>query len=271
MTIDDLGGALAGWPVERVSACVTDPMAVLASGGDPVWTVRLASISKLLTTYAGLVAVDQGMISLDEPAGVATVRHLLAHTAGYDFDTGRMVAEPGARRVYSNVGIEVFADHLAHRVGMSFEDFFQQAVLGPLGMTHTVLEGSPSRGAVSCVADLARFAQELLLPMLISPDTLSEATSIQFPDLAGVLPGVGRFDPNPWGLGFEIKGRKSPHWSGTRTSAETFGHFGGSGTFLWVDPTAGIATIALADREFDEWAMATWPAFSDEMIRRYRH
>ena len=148
MTIDDLGGALAGWPVERVSACVTDPMAVLASGGDPVWTVRLASISKLLTTYAGLVAVDQGMISLDEPAGVATVRHLLAHTAGYDFDTGRMVAEPGARRVYSNVGIEVFADHLAHRVGMSFEDFFQQAVLGPLGMTHTVLEGSPSRGAM---------------------------------------------------------------------------------------------------------------------------
>ena len=59
---------------------------------------------------------------------------------------------------------------------------------------------------------------------------------MQFPGLVGVLPGFGRMDPNDWGLGFELRDAKSPHWTGARNSPRTFGHFGGSGTFLWVDP-----------------------------------
>lgn len=267
--MDDLGGVLAGWPVGRVSACVTDSMAVLASGGDPVWITRLASISKLLTTYAGLVAIEEGTITLDESAGTATVRHLLSHAAGYDFDSGRTAAAVGTKRIYSNVGIEIFADHLAGKAGIPFGEYLEEAVLGPLGMTHTTLTGSAAHGVESCVADLARFAQELMMPLLISAATLAEATTVQFPDLAGVVPGVGRFDPNPWGLGFEVKGQKAPHWTGTRTSPRTFGHFGGAGTFLWVDPEARIAAVALTDRPFDDWALTTWPAFSDEVIIRY--
>ena len=62
-----------------------------------------------------------------------------------------------------------------------------------------------------------------------------------------------------WGLGFELKDAKSPHWTGTRNSRRTFGHFGGSGTFLWVDPEPGLATACLTDREFDEWASRHGP------------
>ena len=45
----------------------------------------------------------------------------------------------------------------------------------------------------------------------------------------------------------ELRDRKSPHWTGSRNSERTFGHFGRSGTFLWVDPEPGIA-LALPHR-----------------------
>ena len=80
------------------------------------------------------------------------------------------------------------------------------------------------------------------------------------------MPGFGRVDPCDWGLGFELKGTKSPHWTGTTNSPETFGHFGGSGTFLWVDPVAGVAAAALTDRDFDSWAKEMWPPFADAVI-----
>ena len=80
---------------------------------------------------------------------------------------------------------------------------------------------------------------------------------------------MGRFSPCPWALGFEIRGAKNPHWTGTTNSPSTFGHFGGAGTFAWVDPAVGVASLALTDRPFDDWAeaaLALWPAFSDAVL-----
>jgi len=82
----------------------------------------------------------------------------------------------------------------------------------------------------------------------------------------GVLPGYGMQRPNDWGLGFELRAHKSPHWTGSRNSPETFGHFGRSGTFLWVDPKSGAACVALTDRDFDQWGKDAWPVFSDEVL-----
>ena len=96
--------------------------------------------------------------------------------------------------------------------------------------------------------------------------TLVTATTVQFPGLRGVLPGYGPQVANDWGLGLEIKGAKSPHWTGTTNSSTTFGHFGQSGTMLWVDPVAGLALVALADRAFGHWARAAWPALSDAVL-----
>ena len=53
---------------------------------------------------------------------------------------------------------------------------------------------------------------------------------------------------------------------GSTTSARAFGHFGGSGTFLWVDPAAGIACAALTTREFGEWAKDAWPRLSEAVL-----
>lgn len=269
--MDDLAELLHGWPVPTATAGVTDASGTLALGGDPGWRVRTASVSKLLVGLAALVAVEEGAVDLDEPAGPdgSTVRHLLAHTSGLAFDTDAVLAQPGQRRIYSNVGIERFSEHLAARTGIAFADYLRQAVMEPLGMRDTALAGSPAHDVVSTVDDLLLFCRELLHPRLVAPATLAGATRVQFPGVAGVVPGVGRFEPNDWGLAFELRDGKQPHWTGTLCSPRTFGHFGGSGTFLWVDPQARLACVALTSREFGPWALQAWPQFSDEVLRRY--
>jgi CubicO group peptidase (beta-lactamase class C family) len=152
---------------------------------------------------------------------------------------------------------------------MPFEEYLRLGVLDPLGMADTQLRGSPARAMLSTVSDLLIFCRELLGPTLVSAATLAEATRPQFPQLGGVLPNVGRFDPNPWGLTFEIRDGKQPHWTGKSNSAATFGHFGGVSSFLWVDPSAKLAAVALTDRAFGPWALEAWPGFSDSILQRY--
>lgn len=202
-------------------------------------------MTKLLTSYAALVAVEEGVFELDDPAGPAgsTVRHLLAHTSGLGFDEHRVFAEPGNRRLYSNAGFDVLARTLSEAAGIEFSRYAAEAVFEPLGMTDTLINTahkSPAgAGGLSTVADLARFAAELQAPKLLDPSTLRQATrEVAFPGAGGVLPGYGHQRPNDWGLGFEIRDGKSPHWTGAANSPGTFGHFGQSGTFLWVDPRA---------------------------------
>lgn len=245
---------------------------VAGSHGPTGHRFALASVTKPLTAYAALIAVEEGAVELDEPAGPAgsTLRHLLAHTSGLAFDEDRPMAEPGTRRIYSNAGFEALGDHLAKVTEIPFPQYLHEAVLEPLGMTATELPGSPAKDAVSSADDLSRFAAELLSPRLLSPATLDEATSVVFPGLKGVLPGYGNQSPNDWGLGFEIRDGKSPHWTGTSSSPRTFGHFGQSGTFLWVDPDAGAACVALADRDFGQWAVDAWPPFTDAVLAELR-
>lgn len=259
---------IEGWPVEQAAAGVTGPQATSAVAGDRDWRVRIASITKALVAYAGLVAVEEGSLRLDEPAGPpgSTVRHLLAHAAGYPFNGRHTLMLPGRRRIYSNTGFDVFGEVLAAATGMSVADYLDAGVFQPLGMARSELRGSPAHGIHSTVGDLLLFGRELLAPHLIDKSTLAEATTEQFPGLSGVIPGLGRYDPNPWGLGFELKGNKRPHWTATHGSPRTFGHFGGSGTFLWVDPDARLACVALTNREFGDWAPPLWSSFSDRIL-----
>ena len=232
---------------------------------DPVF--RWASVTKLVTALAALVAAEEGTIDLDEPAGPegSTVRHLLAHASGLPFESGGPTGRPGRRRVYSNVGVELLADRVAARAEMPFAEYLAAAVLLPLGM-RAELRGSPAADLQGTLDDLLALACELQAPRLVAPETLAEATSVQFPGLAGVLPDLGRFDPNDWGLGFELRDDKSPHWTGSRNSPRTFGHFGGSGTFLWVDPDARLALGCLTDLDFGPWALEAWPRLSDAVL-----
>ncbi|MEN9802964.1 MAG: hypothetical protein RLZ37_2089 [Actinomycetota bacterium] len=264
------------WPVGNVCAGVTDADTTLAIEGDGRFVFRLASLSKAFTAWGILVAVEEGSVSLEDPVGPpgATLRHCLAHAAGYPFEGREPIAHVGARRIYSNTGIEVASEHVAARTGIPFEDYLHEAVFAPLHLGDTALRGSPAHGVHSSARDTLTFSREILRPTLISSATAAEAMSTQYADLAGIVPGMGSFDPNPWGLALEIHGDKYPHWMGSRTSPSTVGHFGGAGAMFWVDPDAGLALVALTDRPFDEWAdiaRAQWSALSDAVVAASFH
>ncbi|MEO5576605.1 MAG: serine hydrolase domain-containing protein [Gaiellaceae bacterium] len=261
---------IESWPAEHAAAGVATAGAVLAEHGDARHRLGWGSVTKLLTAYATLIAAEEGALDLDEPAGPegSTVRHLLAHASGLAWDSPKPLGKPGERRIYSNTGYVVLADHVAARAEMPFPDYLGAAVLEPLGLAST-LEGDAAGGIVGTLGDLLAFGREALAPTLIASETLAEATSVQFPGLDGVLPGFGRQTPNDWGLGFELRDGKSPHWTGAQNSPRTYGHFGskpGTATFLWIDPERQLVAAALADISFGEWAVTAWPTLSDTVL-----
>jgi CubicO group peptidase (beta-lactamase class C family) len=270
------------WPVDRAGVAVVSPSEVeraTVGGVDGGDEFAVASVTKLMTTMAALAAVERGRLDLEQPVEDAgegvTVRHLLAHASGLPFERPGGRRPPGVRRIYSNLGFRVLAEQVADAVGTTFGGWLEASVLGPLGMPATRLaarrevEEDPAAGGVSTLDDLERLARCLLdrgAPV-VGRELFDEAAGVQFPGLAGLVPGVGRFDPCDWGLGFELHDGKRPHWMGDRRSAAAFGHFGASGCFLWVDPAVGLACAAVSDRHFDDgrWAMATWPAWCDRL------
>ena len=266
--------ALEDWPVPAAAAAVVGPSGVLASHGDTERQFALASVTKLLVARAAQIAIEEGAVDLDTAAGPpgSTVRHLLAHASGLAMDSDETLAKPGARRIYSNYGFGILAETVQRAAGIEFGRYLAEAVFEPLDMTATRLDGGAQAagfGATSTVADLAAFAGDLLTPTTVSAQMHADATTVQFPGLNGVLPGYGQQRPNDWGLGFEIKDAKSPHWTGAKNSAASYGHFGQSGTLIWADPQVKLALVVLTDRDFGDWALPLWPALSDRVLAAY--
>lgn len=259
--------AIDDWPVPHAAACVIDLDGVRWTTGDLDRPFPLASVTKPLVATAALLAVEERSLDLDQAAGPegSTVAHLLSHASGLGLD-GRTLAEPGRRRIYSNTGFEVLGETMETATGMSVASYLAEGVLGPLGMRSTALEGSPAHGATSTAADLTRWAAELLAPRLLAPATVERARTVAFPGLDGLVPGFGKQSPNDWGLGFEVKGTKSPHWTAPDGNPATFGHFGRSGTFVWLDPDQGRALVVLTDEEFEAWAIRLWPLLSQAVV-----
>jgi CubicO group peptidase (beta-lactamase class C family) len=267
---------VAQWPVGTAAVGV---VRATASSPEPATTgpaelpFAWASVTKLATSLSVLVAVEEGTLELDEPAGpvASTVRHLLAHASGLGPDPGPPLARPGVTRIYSNAGFELLGQLLADHAGMPFDAYLREAVLVPLGMQRTRLRddlpgGAAATGLEGPLVDLLALGRELAVPSLVSPETHRAFMSVQFPGLSGVLPGFQNFHPCPWGLGTEIRGAKQPHWTGSTNSPATYGHFGRSGSFLWVDPVAGVLCAGLSDRTFGPWAARAWPGLADAVL-----
>jgi CubicO group peptidase (beta-lactamase class C family) len=258
---------LDAWPAQNVAVGVLRGGEVVATRGDRARVYQWASVTKLATALACLVAAEEGSVELDEAAGPpgATVRHLLAHASGLPPEPGSPIAAPGTRRIYSNYGFQVLAAHVAARTEMPFPEYLAHAVLEPLSLGARLVGGADA-GMDGSLDDLLGLARELAAPTLLAAETLAEATSVQFPGLVGVLPGFGRQEPNDWGLGLELRDAKRPHWTGALNSPSTFGHFGQTGTFLWVDRDAGAALACLTDLAFGEWAREAWPRLADAVL-----
>lgn len=266
--------AIGSWPVGSAAAAVVGADGtVLEAYGDQGEGFWLASVTKPLVALSVLVAAEEGALGLDDAAGPegSTVRHLLSHASGIAPDKNTAIAKPGTRRIYSNAAFDVLGDHLAAATGISCADYLHQALCEPLELTATELVGLPHGGGRSTVGDLTRVAAELLSPgRVIHPSTLAQLATVQFPGLSGVVPGFGRQPTNDWGLGFEIRDSKSPHWTGAGNHPVTFGHFGRSGTFLWVDPVVRLSLVVLTDTEFEQWAKDAWPPLADAVLEAYR-
>ena len=99
---------VADWPVDAAAVgVVASPRrdTGVAPGGGHARVDRAggrtfswASVTKPATALAVLIAVEEGTLSLDEPAGPpgATVRHLLAHASGLGPEPGPPLAKPGS-------------------------------------------------------------------------------------------------------------------------------------------------------------------------------
>lgn len=255
-------------PATNGAIVVVDRDGPVASTGPIDRPFALASITKVFTATAVHVAVEEGTLELDHPAGPAgsTVAHLLAHASGLGPD-GRVLTAPGRNRIYSNAGYETLGLVVSEASGMDFTRYSSESVVEALGLANTTLVGSPASGASSSARDVASLAAAWLTPgALLAPSTVATATRSFIGDLAGVLPGFGSQTPNDWGLGPEIRGHKSPHWTGSLNSPETFGHFGQSGTCCWIDPTRGCAMVWLGDAPFGPWAKQLWPEAADAVL-----
>jgi len=267
-----LATELASWQVPDAALAVIDTGGVVATAGPTNEPRRWASVTKIVAALAVIDAADRGELSLDEPAGPAgsTVRHLLAHASGWAFDEERVIASPGSRRIYSNVGIDAVAELTRERAGApDVASLLTERVLVPLGMLRTTIEGPAAHGAVGPISDLALLAHELLTPRILPPRIVEAAITPSFPTLAGLLPGFGKQTPNYWGLGVEVRGHKAPHWTPESLSPSAFGHFGQSGSFLWVDRTRGLAVTSAATTDFGPWAARDWPRTSARILAHH--
>ena len=260
---------IADWPVPTAAAAVVGPSGVLAAYGDLAAEYRLASVTKPLVARAAQVAVEEGVVDLDTPAGPPGSHG--AASAGARLGAGDELRGGAWPRPAPGGSTPTTASRCSPRRSRR-TPASSSAAIWPRRSSNRWAWPPPGCdggaaaagfGGVSTVADLAAFAADLLRPRTVSAQMHAEATSVQFPGLTGVLPGFGSQRPNDWGLGFEIRDGKSPHWTGAANSPRTFGHFGQTGTFIWVDPDRDLALVVLTDRDFDDWAKPLWPALSD--------
>ncbi|MBT29590.1 MAG: hypothetical protein CMO01_07995 [Thalassobius sp.] len=245
----------------------------------------ICSISKLFTSVAIMKLYDEGKLRLDDlvsdllPAyqleqkfpesGPITVRTLLTHSSGlpreaaYPYWTGPDFPFPTKEQVdsglknqetlypastyfqYSNLGLTLLGEIVEAVSGMAYDDYVQQNILEPLGLTDTRTElpeqlygnelaygytsrlrdGSrekvnffqakgikPAAGFSSNVLDLGKFASWQL--------RLRDTTTMEIlkPSTLKYMQNVHWTDPNwetTWGLGFVVyKGANGNTWVG---------------------------------------------------------
>ena len=281
----------------------------------------LASISKVVaTTTMAMILYERGLLDLEMPVaavtpqfsgqdsrrGDVTLHMLLAHSSGlpaYEklflraktpeellaaaFNTP-LVAEPGTRAEYSDVGFIILGVALERIADEALDTFCQREVFGPLGMTRTAFNPAPAwRLSIPATVEDRGFRQRV-----IQGEVQDENASV----LGGVAGHAGLFataedvaifahamleggwpilrpetlalftrrEPGPEGtsraLGWDTP--SSPSQSGHHFPPSSFGHLGYTGTSLWIDPERQLSVTLLTNR--------TWPDCGQQAIKEVR-
>ncbi|MHB8379910.1 MAG: serine hydrolase [Acidimicrobiales bacterium] len=222
-----------------------------------------ASVSKMAVALAFGVEVDWGFHSYSETVGPrgANFANLLSHSSGLGLEVGDPAVAIATKRVYSNYGV----DHAVRAVvgERPPADWLDDRVFQALGMTTTALVDRPSSGVHGSTTDMATLAVSWLRPDGVARETRDRLIRPYLPDLAGIVPGFGRFTPCPWGIGPEVRGDKE-HWMGD-WPRESFGHFGQSGSLMLLNADEGIGVVATSTEPFGPWAVNLWPEWTSAM------
>lgn len=287
----------------------------------------LASVTKVVaTTAVAMLLYERGVLGLDEPVAQAlpefvelapgheqamrqtvTISMLLAHSSGlpaYEklFLTARtrddvlrsalstrLVATPGTRAEYSDVGFIILGELLAKKTGATLDAFAREQIFTQLEMPltrfnppaddkshippteddrefrHRVIQGEVNdenayvmggvaghAGVFARATDIAKFAGCLLrggAPIFRAETVKLFATRQSSP------PGTSR------ALGWDTPSRPDSS-SGKHFSDAAFGHLGFTGTSLWIDPERQLSVTLLTNR--------TWPNRASQLIREFR-
>jgi CubicO group peptidase (beta-lactamase class C family) len=203
---------------------------------------------------------------------------------------------PGTQRWYSNAGYVQAAHLLEGASAMSCAAYLAEAVLSPLRMDASLglkpadeqraarvwqpgsygegelfnseqfrRDAPPQGGGFASARAYGALLSCLLAGggaggrALLAGETVDEMLAPQFGPLPGGVGGVGEWPDLCWGLGFDVRGRRQPHWSGNALSSRAASHFGASGTLAWLDPERGLGLVALANRgTYAGWWREPW-------------
>lgn len=146
--------------------------------------IRIASLSKLMTSEMLVKLLDQGVVKLNDPlskyapAGARvptyqgapiTLINLATHTSALPreqpggaavrpvfvwptreqrwnwLSTAKLKSAPGTEAAYSNLAFDLLADALANATGKPYTQLFEEQITRPLGMKDTTFTPSPDQ------------------------------------------------------------------------------------------------------------------------------
>jgi beta-lactamase class C len=282
--------------VEGGEIGLDEPLAAIlpefAGDGRDAITVR-----QLLAHTSGL-AQDPDLTNV--PPGSDTAAELRTYL------TARPVVPVGSKVEYSNIGYGLLGLIIEKVSGTSFADFMRTRLFGPIGMTDAHLapdpalydrivqvRGTPEPGSpferfnsaharrqthpagniIGTPVDVAAFLQLFLNGgraggvQVAAPATLRLMTTNQTQGLRGGIEGFMTWEDCAWGLGFDLRGTKLPHYAGELAAPQTFGHTGVAGTFAWADPTRELICVMLANQMlYNRWNTPHWSRFSTAVV-----
>lgn len=246
-------------------------------------------VEKYLPEFKGQMVIaekDAEHVLLKKPKHPITVRNVLSHTSGLAFKSAvenptldmlplrvavmsyaaaPLEFEPDTKYQYSNAGINTAARIIEVISGMSYEDFMQQRLFTPLGMTDTtfwpseaqekriansykpnpgktdldavpvgqlhyplherIRQPMPAGGLYSTAADVAKFCQMLLNGGELNGKRYISEASLKQLQTKQTGEGLAAYS-----LGFSLNGA-------------AFGHGGAHATNMSIDPAKGIVTV----------------------------
>lgn len=281
--------------VEAGKVSLDDPLSTYIPEFTGEWRDTI-TVRHLLTHTSGLPQ-DPGPEILEQVAPHAGTDAVLKQ-----YHRTRLAVPVGSKVEYSNVGYGMLGLIVEAASGMPFATFMRERLFTPAGMSEAYLappeevhpriahvDGVPEPGSkferynsahartltnpagavVASAADVASFFYMIMdggrahgRPVL-SPATARLMTTSHTDGLRGGIEGFMTWDDCAWSLGFDMRGRKRPHFSGEFTSARTFGHSGVAGTFAWADPERDLVCVMLGNHIlYNFWNHPRWSRYS---------